>query len=72
MKRGDSGEVGRKLKAIKALVDRRVAYKTMAVDIAKADEEKRLVYGIVLEPNTVDLQGDTAETSPAKQLTGAA
>lgn len=29
------------------------------VQIAKADEEKRIVYGIVLEPDTVDAQGDT-------------
>lgn len=35
--------------------------------IIKADTEKRLVYGIVLEPNSVDLQGDTikAETIEA-------
>ena len=59
MKRGDSGEVGRKIKAIKALIERRVARKTFGVDIAKADDEKRIVYGIVLEPDTVDLQGDT-------------
>ena len=59
MRRGDSGEVRRKIKAIKALVEKRVASKVIEVDIAKADEEKRLVYGIVLEPNTVDLQGDT-------------
>jgi hypothetical protein len=58
MKRGDSGEVGRKLKAIKALIERRVARKNLDVEIAKADEEKRVVYGIVLEPETVDLQGD--------------
>ena len=32
--------------------------KEMVIKIEKQDEEKRLVYGVVLEPETVDLQGD--------------
>jgi len=32
--------------------------KTYFVPFAKADEEKRLVYGVVLEPDTIDAQGD--------------
>ena len=32
--------------------------KEYVIPIAKADNEKRLVYGIVMEPDTVDSQGD--------------
>jgi hypothetical protein len=67
MRRGDSGEVGRKLKAVRSLVAKRAARKTLECAIAKADDEKRLVYGIVLEPDTVDLQGDTITVDTIEQ-----
>ena len=41
--------------------------KIWQVPIAKADQEKRLVYGVVMEPGTTDTQGDvlSAETIEA-------
>lgn len=43
--------------------------KRYAGAIAKVDAEKRLVYGIVLEPDTVDSQGDVV---PADEIERAA
>jgi hypothetical protein len=52
---GDRGEVARKSRTVKKSVsDARVRY----CPILKADTEKRIVYGVVLEPHTRDLQGD--------------
>ena len=52
---GDRGEVARKSKAVaKALHKEPAAY----CPILKADDEKQIVYGVVLEPHTRDLQGD--------------
>jgi hypothetical protein len=67
MRRGNSGEVGRKLKSVRGLVAKRSARKNLDCLIAKADDEKRLVYGIVLEPNTIDLQGDTITVDTIEQ-----
>jgi len=67
LRRGDSGEVGRKLRAVKRLVDQRARRFELGCEVAKADEDKRLVYGIVLEPNTIDLQGDTLTSETIEQ-----
>ena len=88
-KRGDRGEVGRKLKALRKRLDRKgpiVEYvgtarsapipkertsRTLAdltgglradgavgVQISKSVDDKQIVYGVVLDPYVVDLQGD--------------
>lgn len=41
--------------------------KAMFVPIAKVDEEKRLIYGVVLEPDVVDTQGDFATAEAIEQ-----
>lgn len=46
---GDSGEVRRKLRQIKAAM-RRPEKDSIAVEITKADDAKRIVYGVVLDP----------------------
>ncbi len=58
-RRGDRGEIARKSKSIRKAIDEaREAGSGWYVPIAKADEDQRIVYGVVLEPDTVDLQGD--------------
>jgi len=68
-KLGDSGEVGRKAKAIKnnltkgTMPDHNApklaeTNSSLTVEIAKADEEKQIVYGVVLDPYKVDAHGD--------------
>ena len=68
-KLGDSGEVGRKAKAIKALLTKPPlqcqdadtppeSNEGLTVEITKADEEKQIVYGVVLDPYKVDAHGD--------------
>ena len=54
--RGDRGEIERKSKAIRKSLTQRP--RTYTCPIFKADDEKRIVYGVVLEPDTRDLQGD--------------
>jgi hypothetical protein len=72
--KGDRGEIGRKAKRIRKSVEaNRQAAATHTCPIFKADEDKRIVYGIVLEPDTIDLQGDvlgldTIETAAHKYL----
>ena len=58
--KGDRGEVARKAKQIVKSLE---ANKTTShiCPIIKADDEKRLVFGVVLEPHTVDLQGDVLD-----------
>jgi len=34
--------------------------------IFKADEERRLVYGVIAEPGMVDAQGDVMSSSPSR------
>lgn len=46
---GDSGEVKRKLRQIKSALKRRPV-DSVIVEITKADEAKRIVYGVVLDP----------------------
>lgn len=73
--RGDRGEIERKAKSIQkalATLDH-LAAQTYQCPILKADEDARMVYGVVLEPHTVDLQGDvlaldTIETAAHKYL----
>jgi len=67
---GDSGEVARKLKQIRKALNAtqplddserpgsRVS-KEYTSTILKADDEKQEIYGVVLEPDTVDEQNDT-------------
>lgn len=69
-KKGDSGEVARKSATVRRILtkmDRVVYNKTKGteangpsklVEIAKADEEKQIVYGVVLDPYRVDAHGD--------------
>ena len=59
-RRGDRGEVARKSKSIRRAIEKASQKSTEAVfvPISKADEEARIVYGVVLEPHTTDLQGD--------------
>jgi len=68
-KLGDSGEVARKAKAVKNLLTkpplqcqdtdkRSETNRALTVEIAKADDEKRIVYGVVLDPYKVDAHGD--------------
>ena len=68
-KLGDSGEVGRKAKALKNsltkahlqcddAVKHSESKESLTVEIAKADEEKRIVYGVVLDPYKIDAHGD--------------
>ena len=73
--RGDRGEVQRKAKAVTktlAALDS-LASHSWHCPILKSDDEARIVYGVVLEPDTVDLQGDvltldTIETAAHKYL----
>ena len=60
---GDSGEVERKTKAIKKQLNENKIAKSVSVNIVKRDEDKRIVYGIVLEPDSVDLQNDVVSKS---------
>ena len=55
---GNSGEVDRKTRAIKKQLSENKIAKSVRLHIVKANEEKKLVYGIVLEPETTDLQMD--------------
>ena len=55
--KGDRGEIARKAKRIRKAIEENNAPGHMC-PIFKADDEKRIVYGIVLEPDSVDLQGD--------------
>lgn len=41
--------------------------KTYFIPFAKADEEKRLVYGVVLEPDALDAQGDQVSAPEIEQ-----
>ena len=71
-RKGDRGEIARKANALRKQIEKSNA--TRFCPILKADEEKRIVYGIVLEPHTVDLQGDvlgvdTIEEAAHKYLT---
>ncbi|QDP63954.1 MAG: hypothetical protein Unbinned3992contig1000_68 [Prokaryotic dsDNA virus sp.] len=72
--KGDRGEIGRKAKRIRKSVEaNRQQAQPHTCPIFKADEDKRIVYGIVLEPDTIDLQGDvlgldTIETAAHKYL----
>ena len=73
--KGDRGEIGRKAKRIRKSIEDNRSKRTAGhtCPIFKADEDKRIVYGVVLEPNTIDLQGDvlgldTIETAAHKYL----
>jgi hypothetical protein len=59
--KGNRGEVKRKSRRIVKHIDRceTMRLQTVSVPIIKRDDEKRIVYGIVLEPHSTDLQGDT-------------
>ena len=68
--RGDRGEIERKSKQIRKSLRKNVlksiaAHKTCP--IFKADEAKKIVYGVVLEPHTVDLQGDVLSIDEIEQ-----
>ena len=55
---GNSGEVDRKTRAIKKQISENKIAKSVKMNIVKSNDEKKLVYGIVLEPDTTDLQMD--------------
>ena len=59
---GNSGEVKRKTRSIKRALERKRIAKSVRMDIVKRDNEKQVVLGIVLEPETTDLQGDVVGT----------
>jgi uracil-DNA glycosylase len=73
--RGDRGEVSRKAKAIQKTMAaiNHLRSQTWHCPILKSDDDRRMVYGVVLEPGTVDLQGDvlaldTIESAAHKYL----
>jgi hypothetical protein len=56
-KSGDKrGELARKFKRIRKLLE--TAHLTRRVELKKADDEKRIVYGVVLDPYIVDAHDD--------------
>ena len=63
-RKGDRGEVARKTKMIKKSLGKRP---NRYCPILKADDEKQIVYGVVLEPNTRDLQGDVLSVDTIEQ-----
>ena len=76
---GDSGEVERKARALKKQLTKRAlqadngteppaeSTSTVTVEIAKADEDKRIVYGVVLDPYAVDAHGDIIPPAEVEQ-----
>ena len=77
-KLGDSGEVNRKAKGIRNALTKpglqsdnasklAESNSTLTVEIAKADEEKRIVYGVVLDPYKVDAHGDLISPAEVEQ-----
>ena len=58
---GNSGEVDRKTRAIKKQLSENKIAKSVKLNIVKANDDKKLVYGIVLEPDTTDLQMDVID-----------
>jgi hypothetical protein len=67
LKHGDSGEVSRKASSLKQALathgdncgcKRSVVGEEIRCPIFKADVERRLVYSVIAEPDTVDAQGD--------------
>jgi len=77
-KLGDSGEVNRKAKGIRNALTKPYlqsnnaskpaeSNSTLTVEIAKADEEKRIVYGVVLDPYKVDAHGDLISPAEVEQ-----
>jgi hypothetical protein len=72
---GDRGEIERKAKAVRKNIDtvERLSGGSLHCPIIKSDDDKRIVYGVVLEPHSIDLQGDviaidTIETAAHKYL----
>lgn len=77
LKHGDTGEVTRKVSHLKQMLaaqgpnncrcNRGIAGEEISCPIFKADMERRLVYSVIAEPDTVDAQGDvmSAETIEA-------
>jgi hypothetical protein len=61
--KGDRGEIERKAKAIRKDVSSSQVTKAAVgqCPIIKTDKAAQIVYGVVLEPDTVDLQGDVLE-----------
>lgn len=69
-RRGDRGEIERKSKSIRKAIEAKKVNScknlqpqsepggSIYFPITKADDEARIVYGVVLEPHTTDLQGD--------------
>ena len=72
LKYGDSGEVGRKLRQIAGRLhdsdSNVIAERDYHAAIFKADAEKRLVFGVVSEPLTVDAQGDVLSEGEIEQF----
>lgn len=62
-RKGDRGEIERKAKGIRKDINGGQVAKAAVskCPIIKTDKAAQIVYGVVLEPNTVDLQGDTLE-----------
>ena len=77
LKHGDTGEVSRKVSHLKQMLaaqgsnncgcNKSIVGEEIRCPIFKADVERRLVYSVIAEPDTVDAQGDvmSAETIEA-------
>ncbi len=74
LKHGDAGEVSRKALLLReALAEHSGCHKDVVGEeisctILKADVEKRLVYSVIAEPDTVDAQGDVMSTETIEKM----
>jgi len=61
--RGDSGEVSRKMQRLRETLQKAAGSETISATILKSDDELRIVYGVVMEPETYDTDNNwtTAE-----------
>jgi uracil-DNA glycosylase family 4 len=65
---GESAEITRKMTRIKKFLAENLVRVKLRVDLLKAaDGEKRLVYGVVAEPDTEDSHGDTISADVIEQ-----
>lgn len=64
-KKGDSGEVGRKLGRLTDKMDEQRVEKSYEARVVKTDDELQEITGVVMEPDSVDTDGDWA---PADEI----
>jgi len=62
---GDSGEVSRKIKSIRKSINEAVEGENQVAVISKRDDEKQIVYAVVLSPDKPDAHGDLI---PVKEI----